>query len=133
MFECVAGGGVGRGRGGEGQGGGERSLAAEEGFNLLQSAASFPPKSGSVECVYTFLAGQGSSCSSACPSPVSPWVSPSLCCLQCVSLSALPHLPQQGHNLGPNFMNSGPDNLSLVITGMAESLFHLSKNRVLTW
>ena len=38
VYECVCG----RGGGGEGRGGGGRSLAAEEGFNLLQSAASFP-------------------------------------------------------------------------------------------
>ena len=44
---------------GEGQGGGGRTLAAEEGFNLLQSAASFPRNpAGSVECVYTSLADE---------------------------------------------------------------------------
>lgn len=113
----------GGGRGRRWSGGGW-SLPAEEGFNLLLSAASFPHNpAGSVECVYA--------------SPVDE----ALVLLQCMysvtcvtlglptspftfSLSALPHLPQQGYYLGGKSCVFRPGILLLVIkgTGLASSL-----------
>lgn len=110
--------------GGGGDGVGEGGLCLRRRDLTLLSAASFPHNpAGSVECVYA--------------SPVDE----ALVLLQCMysvtcvtlglptspftfSLSALPHLPQQGYYLGGKSCVFRPGILSLVIkgTGLASSL-----------
>lgn len=98
MSVCVAGEGV--GRDGVGEGGlwlQRRDLTS---CNQLPAFLEIQQDQSSV---FTHLwRTRLLSCSNACvPPPVSPWVSPSLFPFPfSVSLSALPHLPQQGPNLG---------------------------------